>query len=314
MCCLVEPRRAFPIEHFGILEAYLPAERIEIIAATTTLTSIFLSGLCFFQVYGLPDKRENRLLGRAKHVPLKEDGVLSGFMNLTHLSPSNQSLRLEAYEAEIQGVVRGFLTQFSVHQTFHRNPQVVIKLGAYLTILQKHLLRRLCNFSCFMKHCKESFFIFDSMDAMTTKEPTGIAEIALQFYDDIKGPLENRITVLKALGVHMKDLTSAAAHLVTASDPIPCPTIRDLEDWTGVKSQSAQMELLRDVQGTVVECQIHMEKMAVMMTAMLKKMNRMEQAAMNPPMKASVTPEPTVPALEREQPENPTGGTSYSQE
>ena len=58
------------------------------------------------------------------------------------------------------------------------------------------------------------------MNAMSAKEPTGIAEIALQFYDDIKGPLENRITVLKALGVHMKDLSSAAAHLVTASEPI----------------------------------------------------------------------------------------------
>ena len=74
------------------------------------------------------------------------------------------------------------------------------------------------------------------------------------------------------------------------------------------------MELLSDVQGTVVENQIRMEKMAVMMTAMLKKMNMLEQAAMNPPMKASVTPEPTVPAWESEQQENPIRDTSYSQE
>ena len=112
--------------------------------------------------------------------------------------------------------------------------------------------------------------------------------------------------VLKALGIHMKDLNSAAAHLVTASDPVPCPTIQDLEDWTGVKSQSAQMELLSDLHGTALESQIRIEKMSVMMTAMLK------QAAMNPPMEASVTPEPTVPSREREQQENPTGDTSYS--
>ena len=74
------------------------------------------------------------------------------------------------------------------------------------------------------------------------------------------------------------------------------------------------MELLSDVQGTVVDNQIRMEKMAVMMTAMLKKMNRLEQAAMNPPTEASVTPEPPVPARESEQQENPTGDTSYSQE
>ena len=150
------------------------------------------------------------------------------------------------------------------------------------------------------------------MNNMTTKEPTGIAEIALQFYEEVKGPLENRIMVLKALGIHMKDLNSAAAHLVTASDPVPCPTIQDLEDWTGVKSQSAQMELLSDLHGTALESQIRIEKMSVMMTAMLKKMVKLEQAAMNPPMEASVTPEPTVPSREREQQENPTGDTSYS--
>ena len=179
-------------------------------------------------------------------------------------------------------------------------------MGAPVTILHKHLLRRLVNVPCFMKHCRESFFIFDSMNAMSAKEPTGIAEIALQFYDDIKGPLENRITVLKALGVHMKDLSSAAAHLVTASDPIPWPTIRDLENWTGIRSQAAQMELLSDVQGTVVTNQINMEKMAVIMRAMLKKIHRMEEVATNPPTKASAAPEQTVPARENGTPENPT--------
>ena len=222
-------------------------------------------------------------------------------MNMSHLSPSAQNLRLEAYETGIQGVVRGFLTQFSSHQTFYRSPEVVVKMGAPLTILQKHLLRRLC----FMKHCRESYFIFDAMNAMTTKEPTGIAELALKFYEEVKGPLENRILVLKALGIHMKDLNSAAAHLVTASDPVPCPTIQDLEDWTGVKSQSAQMEILSELHGTSLENQIRIEKMAVMMTAILKKMVKLEQAATDPPREASVTTEPIVPSREREQQEDP---------
>ena len=93
MCILVEPRRAYPIEKFGTLEAYLPSERIEVIAATTTLTSIFLSGYRFFQVFGLPDKTENRLLGRVKQAYFKENGILSGFMNLTHLTPADQNLK-----------------------------------------------------------------------------------------------------------------------------------------------------------------------------------------------------------------------------
>ena len=66
------------------------------------------------------------------------------------------------------------------------------------------------------------------------------------------------------------------------------------------------MELLSDVQGTVVDNQIRMEKMAVMMRAMLKKMNKMEDAATNPPTKASVAPEQTVPARESEPQENST--------
>ena len=157
-----------------------------------------------------------------------------------------------------------------------------------------------------MKHCRESYFILDAMNGMTTKEPTGIAELAMKFYEEVKGPLENRILVLKALGIHMKDLNAAAAHLVTTSDPVPCPTIQDLEDWTGVKSQSAQMEILSELHGTSLENQIRIEKMAVMMTAILKKVVKLEQAATDPPMEASVTTEPIVPSREREQQEDST--------
>ena len=66
------------------------------------------------------------------------------------------------------------------------------------------------------------------------------------------------------------------------------------------------MELLSDIQGTVVTNQISMEKMNVMMRSMLKKMNQMEEVATNPPTKASVAPEQTVPARETGTLENPT--------
>ena len=78
MCCLIEPRREYPIEQYNILDAYIPSERIDVVSATTTLTSIILSGLRFFQVYGLPDKRNHRLLGKAKHAHINDDGVISG--------------------------------------------------------------------------------------------------------------------------------------------------------------------------------------------------------------------------------------------
>ena len=296
LCILVEPRRVYPIEKFGTLEAYLPSEKIEVITAITTLTSIFLSGYRFFQLVGLPDKTENRLLGRVKQAYFKENGILSGFMNLTHLTPADQNLKLASYEAELQGVVRGFLTQFAGHQTLYRTPAIMFKIGAPLTILHKHLLRRSAPVPGFMKECKESFHIFDSMNAMSARETTDIAEIALQHYDDIKGPLENRITVLKALGVHLRDLTSAAAYLVTASDPIPLPTILDLENWAGINSNEAQTELLGDIQSCVVTNQINIEKMAVILRALLKKMHQADTLQLCPPHKAIAAPEQTVPA------------------
>ena len=123
---LVEPRRAYPLVEFGLLEAYLPAERIEVVAAVTTLTSIFLSGYWFFQKLGLPDKQENRVLGRAHdHTYFNLKGVLSGFTNLNHLSPAEQNRRLAEYETDLQRVVRAFLAMFAGHQTMHRTPAII---------------------------------------------------------------------------------------------------------------------------------------------------------------------------------------------
>ena len=108
--------------------------------------------------------------------------------------------------------------------------------------------------------------------------------------------MENRITVLKALGVHLRDLTSAAAHLVTASDPIPLPTILDLGNWAGISSNEAQTELLGDIQACVVTNQINIEKMAVIMRALLKKMHQADSLQLCPPHKAIAAPEQTVSA------------------
>ena len=101
MCCLIEPRREFPIEKFGILDAYIPSERIDVVSATTTLASVILSSLRFFQVYGLPDRRNNRLLGKTKYAHINEEGVISGFTDLSHFSPAAQNRRMEAYDTSI---------------------------------------------------------------------------------------------------------------------------------------------------------------------------------------------------------------------
>ena len=121
-----------------------------------------------------------------------------------------------------------FLLQFSGHMTFYRRPEMVVKQGAPTTILQKHLLRHGHG----IRHYFYGYSILDAMEAMSAKEILEIAELALTFYDEVKGPLENRILVMKSIGLHPKDLTAAAAYLETSADPIPYPSLQDLDDWT----------------------------------------------------------------------------------
>ena len=150
-------------------------------AATTTLASIILSGLRFFQVYGLPGRKDNRLLGKTKYAHMNEDGVAAGFSDLSCLSPEAQNRRLEAYNTGIRNVVQGFLVQFSGHMTFYRRPEMVVKQGSPTTILQKHLLRHGHPF----RHYFYGYSITDAMAAMSAKEILEIAEIALAFYEEV---------------------------------------------------------------------------------------------------------------------------------
>ena len=143
------------------------------------------------------------------------------------------------------------------------------------------------------------------MHAMSASEPTTLAETALQHYEDIKGPLENRITVLKALGIHLRDLTSAAAYLETASDPIPWPSILELENWAGITSIGLQTELINDIQSSVTANQIDIEKMSVILRALLKKMPQGDAIQSCHPDKTTAAPEPTVPTGNNETTELP---------
>ena len=273
MLILVEPRRGYPLVEFGLLEAYLPAERIEVVTAVTTLTSIFLSGYWFFQKLGLPDKRENRVLGRAHdHTHFSLKGVLSDFTNLSHLPPAEQNRRLAEYEKDIQRVVRACLAQFVGHQTMHREPAIMLRIGAPSTLLHKFMSQ--CSYLPlpFMVECKERFTILNSLHAVQDQDPTTLAETVRLNLEDLSGPLEHRTAVLKALGIHMRDLTAATAYLETAHETIPWPTTRELENWAGVSS--IEHALMDDIQTSVTNNQIELEKMSVLMRALVKKMHQ----------------------------------------
>ena len=156
------------------------------------------------------------------------------------------------------------------------------------------------------------------MEAMSTKETMEIAELALKIYDEVKGPLENRVLVMKSIGLHPKDMNAAAAYLETSADPIPYPTPQDLEDWTGVNSQTPVMDILSELQVASLENQICTERMSVILTAILKKVIKLDKAASGPPTEASETTETVVPLREEEQQERSSrmeaGDTSNSKE
>ena len=63
---LLKPRQGYTISKIGILEAYVPAHRIEVLAGTTTLASIVISGLEYLKLHGIPSLSQDRLLGRCQ--------------------------------------------------------------------------------------------------------------------------------------------------------------------------------------------------------------------------------------------------------
>ena len=280
---LVEARQEYPMAEVGILEAFMPAKRIEVVTAVTTLTSIFLSGYYFFQKLGLPDKRENRVLSRARttthsYAHFAEKGVLTDFADLSHLTPAEQNQRLRDYEWNIQGPIRAFLTQFMGHQTMHRTPAIMLRMGAPTTILHEFMSQRSYVPPHFMKDCKEHFTIHGAFHAVQDDDPLGLAEVVRLNLKELSGPLEHRTTVLKALGVHMRDLIAATVYLETAGSTITWPSLDDLNNWAGLSNYNpALMDDLQigvsDLQYTTNQNQAELEKLMVLMRAVVKKMH-----------------------------------------
>ena len=118
--------------------------------------------------------------------------------------------------------------------------------------------------------------VTDAMVAMSAQEIHDVAEVALASFEEVKGPLEIRTAVMKSIGIHPKDLVGAAVYLETASDPIPYPSDQDLEDWVGWNPDI--MEILRELKFEADETRVRTERMAVIMTTVLKKVKCLEKA------------------------------------
>ena len=156
--------------------------------------------------------------------------MIYGFSDLSKLSPQAQNDKLELYNLGIKQVVEHFLAYFSGNETFHLRPEVVIKLKAPTTALQTSLssIRHV-----FKGYSGTGWQIVKTMERMSTQEFHDVAETALSDFEKLKGPVEVRSAVLKSIGIHIKDMLGATAHLESAVHPIQYPCEQDLEDWVG---------------------------------------------------------------------------------
>ena len=273
LICLLEPRQNYQLSKVGILDACVPARRIEVLIGATTLASIVISGLDFLKTYGVPNQADSRLLGKSKFAHWNQDGLISGFSNLSQLSPAAQNRKLENYNTGIKRVVEHFLLQFCGTNTFYLRPEMIIKLGAPLTILQSSMS---AVGHTFQGYTGTGWKIPHAMAALSAQEIHDIAEVALTEFESVKGPIEIRTVVMRSVGIHLKELIGSAAYLNNTSDPFPYPSEQELEDWVGWNP--ALMSTLREIKDEAEDANASLEKMGVVLVAIMRKLKGLEAA------------------------------------
>ena len=88
--CLLEHRLEYPLERFGIIEAFCLQRKIEVLVGTATISTVIIAGIEYLRIHGLPCTSPDRLLGRCTCLGFNQDGVLHGFTDLSKLPASAQ--------------------------------------------------------------------------------------------------------------------------------------------------------------------------------------------------------------------------------
>ena len=203
--------------------------------------------------------------------------MIFGFSDLSKLSPQAQNDKLAMYNVGINKVVAHFLAHFAGNETFHLRPEVVIQLGAPTTALQSNMSS--------MEHQPKGYSntgwrILETMEKLAEQEFHDVAETTLSDFEKLKGPVEIRTAVLKSIGIHMKHMIGATAHLEGAKLSIRHPTEQDLENWVGWNS--SLMDTLREIELSqredATKSETTLERMGVILTAILRKLKNLEEA------------------------------------
>ena len=231
LSCLLEQRLKYPIVKIGILEAYLPQRKIEVLTGTTTLATILIAGLEYLKYYGLPSTGEECLLGKCSFIKFNSEGILHNFSDLSKLDPKAQAEKLENYQLAIQGPVANFLTHFVRSETFYQRPEVSVKLGIPPTALQTTTM------DCGVQiegYQGAGWYIPDVLKKLQEQEYHDMAEVVMANFEQLKGPMEIRAQILKSWGLHVKDLLGSTAHLTSVNYiSLRYPDKQDLENWIG---------------------------------------------------------------------------------
>ena len=97
-------------------------------------------------------------------------------------------------------------------------------------------------------------------------------------FEKLKCPTEIKSAILKAWGLHVKDLIGSTAYLTSVLLPIRLPSEEDLENW--VRWNPAIMESMKEMEGSQkedrVEIQQRLDSMDVTLTGIMKKLHAMQ--------------------------------------
>ena len=120
--------------------------------------------------------------------------------------------------------------------------------------------------------------IVEVLEKLQEQQYQDVAETALTEFEKLKCPTEINSAVLKACGLHVKDLMGSTAYLANAVTPILLPSEEDLENYVGWNPELMNtMKKMEDSQKEDrVEIQQCLDKMDKTLMGIVKKLCTMQ--------------------------------------
>ena len=148
---------------------------------------------------------------------------------------------------------------------------MTVKQGVHPSALQEAMLSCRAQIEGFWA---PGWRILDVLEKLQEQEYQDVAETALAEFEKLTGPMEIRAAILKACGLHIKDLIRSTAHLTSLILPIRHPSEKDLEIWIGWNP--AVMDAMKELEESQKEdqdsTQERLDKTEEMLMGMMKQL------------------------------------------